>query len=111
MIERIAAVDDDVVGIEVGGNIVDNLPCDSSRHHHPNGSRSAQFPGKVCETVGTLGAFRNQRGHRREVYVVHDGSVAVTQQSTHQVRSHSAESDHSQVHGACSPCRQLLTFV
>jgi hypothetical protein len=96
---RVAAIDDDVVPVQVAGNRVDHvLRGGAGGHHDPDGARACE-PG---DEVGDRG-----RAHRAvtlrlpdllRATVVHDDAVAALHEADDHVHAHAAEADESELH-------------
>ena len=94
----VAAVDDDVVRLEHGCELVDDQAGDCGRHHHPDRARLVEFRDELFERGSADRAFAAQELHRVEVLVVDDALVAVTRQPPHEIGAHAAEADHPKLH-------------
>src|SRR5262249_16922641 len=94
----VAAVDEDVAGLEMRREVGDGLVHDGGRDHQPDRARLIQFLHELCERGGPHGLLLNQflYGFRRPVE--DHALVALLEKASHHVRAHPAESDHSELH-------------
>ena len=107
---RVASVDDGVAGVEVLRDLGDHLAGDTGRDHHPHRSRSGKSADQLLDRRGTSGdPLDDQRGHDLGVTVAHHALDAVAVQATNDVRTHSSEPDHSQLHRGLHSERGELT--
>ena len=94
----VAAVDDDVAGLEHLGHLVDDVARETRGDHEPDRARSLELARHVGERLRTRRALAGERGHGIRIHVVDDAFVPVVHEAAHDVRAHSSESDHSQLH-------------
>ena len=99
---RVAAVDDDVAGLEDSGDLVDDLPRDPRGDHEPHHARRLQLRRQVGDRVRAGRAVRRQRLDGALVHVVDDAVVPVAHEPAHDVGAHPSEPDHSQLHARSS---------
>ncbi|CAO5247632.1 hypothetical protein FAGKG844_420034 [Frankia sp. AgKG'84/4] len=95
---RVATVDDDVVRCEVLGERCHGLAGQAGGNHDPGGPWRAQGRGELGERARPCGALRLQGLDGLGVHVVDHALMATADQPAHQVRAHSAESDHPELH-------------
>ena len=95
----VAAVDDDVAGLEV---LRPARRSSSSTNAAGTMIQTARgFESLLHEVLDRRRAgrtFRRQRRHDVCAHVVGDALVAVTHEATHEVRAHPAEADHAELH-------------
>ena len=100
---RVATVDDDVALVEQPGQLLNGLPGQPRRDHHPGHPRLGELPDELLQRGRADGPLGLELLDRVREYVVHDAVVAVPHQAPHDVGAHPAKSDHSQLHGASLP--------
>ena len=94
----VAAVDDDVAGLEVLLQLGDLAVDKCRRHHDPHRPRLRELADEVLDRRRARRAFGRERRHDIGAHVVPDAFVAVTHEATYEVRPHPAESDHAELH-------------
>ncbi len=94
----VAAVDDDVPGLQHLGHLVDDIAGEARGDHEPDRTRCLELARHVGERLRTRRALAGERGHGIRIHVVDDAFVPVVHEAAHDVRAHSSESDHSQLH-------------
>src|SRR5665213_329002 len=97
---RVAAVDQNVAGLQMLHERVDGGVDDSGWHHHPDRARLRQRAGKRVDGCRAGRAIFRQRGDGAAVHVVRDAGVTTAHQSPHHVRAHAPETDHADLHFA-----------
>ena len=97
---RVAAVDDDVAGVESPGDVHHRRSGIGGGHHHPRGAGRLERGDELVEVGGTGDgvALGSQRRDGIGAHVVDHAGVAVTHEATHQVGAHAPETDHSELH-------------
>src|SRR6266478_1965126 len=95
---RIAAVDDDVAGFELRGQVVQGGIHNASRNHQPDGPRLREFFHEVVERRRARRAFCAKLLHGIGAAVVDNALVPVLLQAAHHVGAHPAETDHAELH-------------
>ena len=95
----IAAVDQDVVGLERGQNVGDRLVDDRRRHHQPYRPRLLQFFDEIRERGRPYGMFRGELTDRFWRHVEDHALMASLEKPPDHVGAHPAEADHSELHG------------
>ncbi len=105
---RVSAVDDRVARLErLGQRCHRLLGGGAGGHHHPDRARRGQSLDELVEAAGGDGALRAQRGHRVRVAIMHHHLVAALHQAPGHVRTHPAETDHSDLHRGLPPQRAI----
>ena len=99
---RIAAVDDDVAGIEVRLQLLDRVVDGGGRHHQPDCPRSGRLRRQLGERCCAGRAFLLQRRHCRRLRVMDDAPMTPGHQPPHHAGTHSTQADHCELH-SCSP--------
>ncbi len=94
----IAAVDQDVVGLESGQNVGNGLVDDGRGDHQPDRPRLLQLFDEVDERGGPDGVLFGQFGHGCGRHVEDHALMASLQQPPHHVGAHPAQADHSELH-------------
>ena len=97
---RIAAVDDDVAGIEQRDEQCERLVDDRSGHHQPHDARRGEPRDQVCQRRRPDDARLQRIGDGARVHVVHDARMARASKPAHHRRPHSSQSDHADLHQA-----------
>ena len=104
LIERVATVDDAVVGAQEAAErphrLLGDLP---GRKHHPGGSGRFKLGDEIFEARGGGRTFGGQRLHHLRIAVVDHGRVAVAQKTANDVAAHPAEADHAELHPVALP--------
>ena len=100
VIVGIAAVDDDVAGLQQRGDRLDDPSGDRGRQHQPDAARLGELADELLQRAGADRAVRHQRRNAGRVDVVDDAFVTVAHQAANHVRAHPAQSHHSDLHGA-----------
>src|SRR5258707_5399929 len=95
---RVAAVDHDVAGFELRGEVMQGGIHNAGGHHQPDGARLRQFFYEVVERRRACRAFCAKLLHGIRASVVDNALVAVFLQAAHHVGAHSAETDHAELH-------------
>ena len=105
----VAAVDDGVSGLEHLGQRCDRLVGDlPGRDHHPGRARLLEFGREVRQGVRAGGAIGFKALDRIRKHVIADTAVSVVYESPHEPGAHSAQADHSELHGSLGGHTQLL---
>src|ERR1700738_741799 len=94
----VAAVDHDVAGFELRGEIMQGGIDNASGNHQPYGARLREFFNKIIEGRGAGGAFAAELLYGIGAAVIDDALVAVFLQAAHHVCAHPAEADHAKLH-------------
>src|SRR5262245_56482092 len=94
----ISAINQNVTGLKIRCDGRDHFVHDCGRNHEPNSTRLLQFAHKILHRSGSHGLFFHQflNGLRRPVE--YDALVTSFEKPSHHVRSHSAETNHSELH-------------
>ena len=104
----VAAVDDHVAGLEsiteVTHGLLRDLPCGN---HHPHGPRLGEPGDELVERSGTGRSLGLELVDLARVDVEDDAVVTGGQQPPCEVRAHSSESDHSELHWHASVSLKL----
>ena len=96
---RVAAVDDGVTGAEEGGQIVDHsLGGRTAWQHDPDGPRGRQCIDERLQVVGAHCAVFLEFTDRVVAPVVDDDAMSMPQPAPRHARTHTAETDDSDVH-------------
>src|SRR6202011_3446713 len=85
-VERIAAVDDHVIGLQEIGELRHRLVDKRRRQHHPNGAWRRQPGDEVLDRPGPDGAVARKRGDRLRPHVEYYAVVA----GAHEPASHAS---------------------
>ena len=94
----VAAVDDDVALVEERGDLVDDLPGDAGRDHHPDGPRLLELADELLQRRAAGRALILELLDRLGVDVEDHALVSVAHQPPHDVGAHPTQPDHSQLH-------------
>ena len=95
---RVAAVDHDVIGIEQFGQLVDGALHVPGRDHDPHGPRRPEGRHELLERRRPDSPLRLEFGDGGGIHVVDDAPMPVRHQAADEVRSHSPQTDHSELH-------------
>ena len=95
----ITAVDEDVSCLEMGQEVGDGLVDDGRGDHEPDRSRLVQFLHEVLQRRGSGRLFLDQLFHRLRRHVEDHALVVCLEKPSHHVGAHSAQSNHSELHG------------
>src|SRR5829696_2920259 len=98
-IVRVAAVDDDVAFVEDVGQLLDDFAGDPSGDHHPGNPGLAELVDELLHGDRAGRALTFQLRYEVPIDVEHHTFVPVAHQPANDVRAHSAQPDHSQLHG------------
>src|SRR5215213_2634955 len=98
-IVRVAAVDDDVALVEDVGQLLDDFAGDPGRDHHPRDPGLAELVDELLHGDRAGRALTFQLRYEVPIDVEHNTFVPVAHQPANDVRAHSAQPDHSQLHG------------
>ncbi len=91
----IAAIDQNVAGLQVRRNLGDGLVHHGGGNHQPDGARLGELAYHVRERRGAYGFLLFQILNHLRRPVVHHGGVTVVQQALDHVGAHSAQTHHS----------------
>ena len=94
----VAAVDDDVVGVEQRRERGQHLIDEGRRNHQPDRTRSHQRGDQLLQRGRAGGALRRQPIDGGRLHVVDDAGVITAHQPAHHVGPHASESDHTDLH-------------
>jgi hypothetical protein len=94
----IAAVDQDVVGLESRQQIRNRVVDRRGRDHEPNRPRLCQFLYQVGERARADSVLCGHLRHRFWRHVEDHALMASLEQPPHHVGAHPAEADHSELH-------------
>ncbi len=97
-IVRIAAIDDDVVGLESPRQFLYHLLDSRRGDHQPGNPRLPQRLGQLLERRHAARTLVRQSRDSVRVHVVSDAFVAAAHQASYHVRAHSSEADHAHLH-------------
>ncbi len=96
----VAAVDDDVAGLEQLGDLVDQPARDRRGHHEPHGTRLVELLHEIGHRVCTLRPEVFDRPSSVRARVGTHAIVTGTGQPADQPCAHPSQTDHSELHGA-----------
>ena len=108
---RVATVDNRVVVLEDGLQLVDHLLHDRGRHHDPDVARALHLGHEVGNRGGTNRAFGLELLDGGIIDVEDDAGVAIAHQATHEVGAHPAKADHAELHWVFSSHVSLLALA
>jgi hypothetical protein len=91
----VAAVDDDVAGVELSSEIVKRAIHHRRGHHQPHGPRLLQFVYEIIERSSGSCAVVGDLFHRLRVAVENHALMAGLLQPPRHVGSHPSQSNHS----------------
>ena len=94
----VAAIDDDVAGLEERREPRQLVVDDGGGHHHPDGARRGHLRDQVGERRGSRRAVLLRSRHGSTVHVVDHAFVALLQEAAHHACPHPPQPDHSQLH-------------
>ena len=94
----IAAVDQDVAGVEERREFGNRLVNDRRRHHQPDRPRRAELADKLGQRGCADGLLGDECRHGSRRPVEHHAVVAAGDQPADHVGAHPPQSDHSQLH-------------
>ena len=95
----VAAVDDDVSSLHVGGEVFDGLASDvPGWHHHPDCSRTRQLLDEVGHRAGPGGTILLQILDSLWDHVEDHAAVTIAHQAADDVGAHPPESNHPDLH-------------
>src|SRR6267142_3751038 len=100
---RVAAIDDDVAGLQLRGEIMQGGIDHASRNHQPDSARLREFLHEIVERRRTAGPYAAELLHGIRAAVVDDAIVPVFLQATHHIGAHSAQADHTELHFVLLP--------
>ncbi len=95
---RVAAVDDDVAGVQMRLEVGDGRVDDRGRDHQPDRARLRERGHERANRVGPGRAFSSQRLHRVRGTIEDDALVAAAHEPPHHVAAHAPETDHAELH-------------
>ena len=96
----VAAVDEDVAGLQIGQEFGDGCVHDCRRDHQPDCPRLVELLDEVLQRGGSHRLLLDQFFHRFRRPVEDHALVACLEQPPHHVGAHSAQADHSELHNA-----------
>src|SRR5579862_4304414 len=97
--ECVAAVDNDVAGVQQPSELDDDIFGNfSGRQHDPDNARRTKLPHEFVETCRSSRAGATQFSDGLGVMVVDDGLMPVLHQSARDVSAHSTETDNADLH-------------
>ena len=99
----VPAVDDDVLALHGGRQLLHGGPGERGRNHHPRGPRRAEPGDEVVDRRRRDRALRGELLRHLGIDVVHDTFMAVPHQAADQVGPHASQPHHSQLHATCPP--------
>ncbi len=94
----VAAVYEDVAGLEMGQNVGDELFHKRSRNHHPDRPRILQLLHEVRERGSPNGLLLRQLLYRFGRPIEDHALMASLEKTPHHVRAHSSKTDHAKLH-------------
>lgn len=103
LVVRIAAIDDDVAGLQQGQQlrqrVIDDL---AGRHHQPHHARARQCGHQRCQRIGGDDALGLRAGARVRARIVAMHAMPTIDQALGHVGAHAAQSHHTQFHNRSS---------
>jgi hypothetical protein len=100
---RVAAIDHDVVALEVCREIGHHRAGHCGGHHDPHGARRIEAGDQLFDRRDTKRTLTVQLGNGACVVVVDNTFVAMAHDPAHDVRAHPAEADHAELHQGVLP--------
>src|SRR5262249_38386211 len=94
----VAAVDEDVAGLEMGQEVGAGYVHDGRRDHQPDGPRLVELLHEVLQRGGAHRLLLDQFFHRLGRAVEDHALVACPEKPPHHVGAHPAQADHAELH-------------
>src|SRR5207249_1255315 len=107
----IASIHDDVALLHLRLETVDSVIDDGCGHHQPNCAWRLQCANQIFQRGGSDGTLLGQLLHTFLCSVKHNAFVATADETTHHVRAHPAQADHSNLHFEILPSITLRCSI
>ena len=108
---RVATVDDRVVVLEDGLQLVDHLLHDRGGHHDPDVARALHLGDEIGNRGGADRALSLELLDGGIIDVEDDAGMAIAHQAADEVGAHPAKADHAELHWVLSSHVSLLALA